>query len=304
MLLDFYFVSVPPKFRAPYQTEIAWTNITEPRQVIQTFPTSIAVVNETAVWFYFWFAVFGNGTFITAIALPYRVTGSEPMNRTNTGKWYIVDAGQNGTLVYSKDEVRTDRYGWSVVQNAIVLGMNQSLVYDNHGVRTMVLSLGGYVTKGLENALSELDPYVGVVGSSNFTVSFAVPGKATNLQAFPMFSRTWPNPVANTFAVTWDRVGFETVTLSYTIEDEVQFYQSEYGWGSFCLALGIPIFLTPILDLAKEPRSEETPEGPVTRNRPESEERKMRSTRRETSTNCKATRRERPRRRKTSDRGR
>jgi uncharacterized protein Usg len=67
-----------------------------------------------------------------------------------------------------------------------------------------------------------------------------------------MFSRTWPNPVANTFAVTWDRVGFETVTLSYTIEDEVQFYQSEYGWGSFCLALGIPTFLTAILDWAKK----------------------------------------------------
>lgn len=67
------------------------------------------------------------------------------------------------------------------MQNVIVLAMNQSLVYDNHGVRTIVLSLGGYVTEGLENALSRLDPYAGVVGSSNFTVSFAVPGSATNL---------------------------------------------------------------------------------------------------------------------------
>jgi hypothetical protein len=254
-LLDFHSASVSQKFRAPYQIEIAWSNITEPRQVIQTSPTNIAVLNETAAWFYFWFAVFGNGTFITAVALPYRVTRVEPRNGTNTGKWYIVDAGRDGTLVYSKDEVRSDRYGWSVVQNAIVLAVNQSLVYDNHGVYTVILSLGNNVKPGLTKALSELDPYAGPAASSNFTVSFAVPGNATNLQAFPMFSRVWPNPDTNNFVVTWDRVGFETVTLSYSIQEEVQRYQDDLTWGPFWLALGIPILLTAILDWVKQPRN-------------------------------------------------
>jgi hypothetical protein len=251
-LADYYFISAPSEFRAPYQIEIAWSNITEPRQVIQPFPAEIAVVNETAVWFLFWFNVFGNGTFVTAVALPYRVTGSAPMNGTNTGKWHIVDAGRDGTMIYSKDEVRNDRYGWSAVQNGIVLAMNQSLVYDNHGIRTVVLSLGTDIKWGLMKALSEVDRYAGPAGSSNFTVSFVIPGEATNLQAFPMFSRTWPNPVTNTFQVTWDRVGFETVTLSYAMQKEIQSYQGELGWGSFSLGLGIPTMLAPILDWSRK----------------------------------------------------
>jgi hypothetical protein len=189
-LFDYYFISAPPEFRAPYQIEIAWGNITEPRQVIQTFPAQITVVSETAVWFLFWFAVSGNGTFVTAVALPYRVTGSASLNGTNTGKWHIVDAGQDGTLIYSKDEVRNDRYGWSTVRNGIILYMNQSLVYDNHGIRTAILSFGTGIKEGLMKALSEVDRRAGPVGSSNLTLSFVVPGEATNLQAFPMFSRT------------------------------------------------------------------------------------------------------------------
>jgi hypothetical protein len=216
----------------------------------------IALVEENKILFHLYFTMESNGTFITAISLPFRVIESKAWNLTDTGTWYIRDLGQNGTLVYAKDTVET-HHGWGEANNGIVLALNQSLVHDNRGVQTATLSLGGSITEGLNDALDELRPRPGLVGAANYTVSFVIPGNATNLQAFPPYSRIRPKPEVNMFQVDWDRIGWETVTLSYAIETEVQSYQDALGWGSFCLALGIPMFLTPIIGWVEQSRSDE-----------------------------------------------
>jgi hypothetical protein len=65
------------------------------------------------------------------------------------------------------------------------------------------------------------------------------------------------------FEVDWDRIGWETVTLSYAIETEVQSYQDASGWGSFCLALGIPMLLTPINGWFEQSRSDDAILGAI-----------------------------------------
>jgi hypothetical protein len=76
-----------------------------------------------------------------------------------------------------------------------------------------------------------------------------IPGEARNLQAFPSFNKIRPSPPANTLQIIWDKVGFETITLSYSIETEVQSYQDKLARGTFLLTLGIPILVTIAIDL-------------------------------------------------------
>jgi hypothetical protein len=255
-LVDYYFMSAPSRFKAPFQTRIVWSNATGPQPAIQR-PTEIGVISENKLYFGFHFLLQGNGTFTTVVAVPFKVVRAESWNQSGAGTWYMKSIGEAGTIVYSINNVRSDAFTTAFVENSIVLTLNQSLVYNDRGVKTVTLSLGDYIPTGLRDGLSRERLDYGIMGGANYTISFVVPEEARDLESFPSFNEIIPHPVDHRIQVIWNVVGFKTVTLSYSIQDEVQSYLGKLAWGSFFLALGIPTLLTPILTWGEKPGVDE-----------------------------------------------
>jgi hypothetical protein len=240
-VVDYYVVSAPSEFHLPYQIEVVWSNVTGPHRANQREPFEVSVFNGTTIYFGFHFKVQGNGTFTTVIALPYKVVGAQ----SGTGEWYMISVGENGTIVYSVSKVESTPSG--IIDSSIILVLNQTLRQDDRGVKTTTLSLGAYIPSGLKEELSTRGLNYTLVGGANYTISFIVPEDARNLQSFPTYNGIIPYQIDHRIQVIWNIVGFNTVTLSYSLEKEVQFYQDELARGSFSLGLGIPTMLAPIL---------------------------------------------------------